>query len=324
MAQSATFNTAGNREDLTNILSRLAPEDTPIFNRLGKESAAKAMLTEWQLDDLGDPVFGGTDEGVDVTSFDNKAKDREKVGNRQEKFRETWNVTEEQELVDTAGVDSEVAEAKAKSNIELKNDSESAIASDQTQQAGTGAQPSRLEGLGAWSDPTNATIPVRYRTPAASVGVTTGLTENTFRAVLQSRFTTVGKKGAMAQFNGPNLQDKISDFTRAEGTTTQKSFSVNIMAEKKMMILSVMEYVSDWGTIDMMPTLFNARVTDTAIGAATLDRGYGLTPGMHELRFLQRPFQKELEDKGGGPRGFSQSIMTLVVRNPRDLYKFVT
>lgn len=322
MPQAATYNTAGNREDLTNILSRLAPEDTPVFNRLSKTMAASAMLTEFQVDDLGAPQFGGQPEGVDVTNFDNKSKDREKLDNRQEKFRETYQVTEEQELVDTAGVASEVAEAKAKCNIQIKNDMESSICSDQVKQAGTGGQNSRMDGLGALSDPTNVNIPALYRTPAASVGVTATLTETTYTAVLQSRFESVGKKGTMMQVNGPNLQGKISDFTRAEGTTTAKPFQVNIMAEAKKVVLSVLEYDSDWGVIDMVPTLFNGRVTGGAITAQVRDRGYGFSPDNAEIRFLQRPFMRVLEDKGGGPRGFAQAICTLVFKNSRDLYKF--
>ena len=289
--QNTTQNAALNREDLLNILERLSPEDTPVYNRLNKANAAKSMLTEFGLDDLGDPDFGGKPEGKDITNYDNKSKNKVKVGNRQEKFQETYSVSEEQTLVDAAGNGTEVGDAKAKSNIELKIDMESAICSDQVQQAGSGADDSRMSGLGALSDPAYPLVPARYRTPPASVGVTAGLTEPSFRAVLQSRFVTTGRKGRMVQFNGPNLQDNISDFTRAEGTTTQKSFSVNIMAEKKMMILSVMEYVSDWGIVDMIPTLFNARTSGSGILAASLDRGYGLSPDMNEIRFLQRPFQ---------------------------------
>ena len=128
MASSTTYNTAGNKEDLTSILTVLEPEKTPLTSIAGKKKATGTHF-EWQLDSLSDPSWSGVNEGEDISSFDNKAAARARVGNYIQKFRRTWMVSDLQQLVSTAGVASEAVNSASKSVRELKRDLESAICS---------------------------------------------------------------------------------------------------------------------------------------------------------------------------------------------------
>ena len=80
MAKAASYNTAGNREDLTDVLTILEPESTP-FVSMAKKAAASGTFFEVQVDDLAVASFDGVNEGEDVTSFDNKAANRARIGN---------------------------------------------------------------------------------------------------------------------------------------------------------------------------------------------------------------------------------------------------
>jgi len=70
VALATSYNTTGNREDLTDILSILEPEATPLLS-LAKKKKATATYNEWQCDSLLDPNIAGVNEGEDVTSFQN-------------------------------------------------------------------------------------------------------------------------------------------------------------------------------------------------------------------------------------------------------------
>ncbi len=72
MAKATTYNTSGNKEDLTSIISVLEPEATP-FVSLMKKGKATGTFFEMQVDRLNSPEFGGVSEGEDVTSFTNQS-----------------------------------------------------------------------------------------------------------------------------------------------------------------------------------------------------------------------------------------------------------
>jgi len=69
-----------NREDLSNELAILAPEETPILSLCSKGKAS-ATYTEWTVDSLAAPATTGISEGSDVTSFSDKFADRARLGN---------------------------------------------------------------------------------------------------------------------------------------------------------------------------------------------------------------------------------------------------
>ena len=57
-----------NREDLTDTLTILAPEETPVLSSASKQKA-NATFVEWTVDSLASPSTDGITEGADVSSF---------------------------------------------------------------------------------------------------------------------------------------------------------------------------------------------------------------------------------------------------------------
>lgn len=322
MAKTDTFNATGNREDLTDLLTTVNPEETPMLSGLPKMRAPMATQIEFQMNNYEEVNFDGSVEGSDQTSFADKAKNRVRDSNFVQEQRRAYQVTDIQEMVATAGVPSEVAFAKAQSMIELKRDWESLIGSDQEESAGTSSTPRLLRALGKWIDSGNTNIEAAVRTPAASIGTTSSLTESTFNDVLQSVYEAGGVVQTMTLYAGSGLQRKISDFTRAEGTTTPTPFTVNSNQTDREIIFSVQFYRGDYANVQVVSDLFLGRVSDTAFGTQAKERGYLLTPELVQHSIMKAPFIFENTDEGGGPRGHAKMIATLMVKNPKGLGKF--
>jgi hypothetical protein len=322
MAQATSYNSSGNREDLSNLIARVEPEQTPVFSSIPTAEKATNTYTEWQLDDLAPPAFSGVVEGVDVTNFSNATANRARIGNYTQKFRNSWSVSTEQELSNPAGVSSDVAEAKVKKAIEHRRDIECAICSDNDRQAGDGVLPSKLRALGDWIDSAGpADVPARYRTPAASIDATAGgsLAESHVNAVLQSLYEASGGMGTFTLFAGPTLKSKISGFTRASSATYQ----VTQEASAHRMDRVVDTYVGDYGTVSIVPTTFNGWDDgDNALDTVSRMRGYLIKDGTVKKSFMAGISSYDLPNEGAGKKGYVESIMTLLVTNPRSLGKF--
>ena len=116
-----------------------------------KKAKATGTFVEVQADKLLSPDFSGVSEGEDVSSFTNQVADRARIGNYVQKFRETWKVSDIQQLVDTAGVASEKANSAGKSVRNIKRSIEAAFCSSQDRQAEAGSgTPYKTRGMFKW------------------------------------------------------------------------------------------------------------------------------------------------------------------------------
>lgn len=315
MAKAASYNTAGNREDLTDVLTILEPESTP-FVSMAKKAAASGTFFEVQVDDLAVASFDGVNEGEDVTSFDNKAANRARIGNYVQKFRRTYQVSDIQELVDTAGVASEFSFSEAKAVREIKRDLEGAVCSAQDRQADSGAgAPYKTRGMFKWlgvgGQPSD--VPAAFQNVAND---TTGTqTETTFNSVLQELYEANGMPGGqLTLIAGPSLKQEISNFSR-QLAAANGTYVVNQDAESRKITLTVNLYEGDFGNVAIVPSLFVNRTS----GSDTIDADAGLLVdpeyvGMHSLKAESAT---ELEDQGGGRRGFVDVIAGLACYSPK-------
>lgn len=114
----------GNREELSDVVSRITPEDTPIYSMIEKESF-KTTHPEWETDALAAPaanivtegddyVFGATDPAV-------------RMGNYCQILRKSGIITGTQDATDNAGSVEQVKYQKLKKAVELRKDVEFAI-----------------------------------------------------------------------------------------------------------------------------------------------------------------------------------------------------
>ena len=127
-----------NREELTDILTILAPEDTPVLSSATKTKGTSSF-PEWTVDTLSSPVTTGIAEGADVTAFTDKFAARARLGNRVQKFRRDYMVSDIQEAVDSVGP-AKYAQAETKAMMEIKRDIEATLlsANDRSTEDGAG------------------------------------------------------------------------------------------------------------------------------------------------------------------------------------------
>jgi hypothetical protein len=330
MAQATSYNVAGDREDLTNFLTILEPEDCPKTSTFAKTSKVTNTYQTWQADTLAAVDFSGVLEGADVSAFNNEAANRARFGNYVQTFRRPWMVSRLQEASDPAGVSSEVANSKIKAVREIKRSFEAAVGSDNDMQADTGIVPWKTRGLGKWIQATAQTtnpVPTAFLTPAGNIDTTAtaSLTETLFNDVFQSIFQQNGGRRNYTLFAGPSLKRAISKFQRQEGTTTAKSYMVTQDATEKKVTLNVTVYDGDFHTVAIVPDLFNGLLDGAAPSSTTNQqkaRGYVIDPTLVGIGYMLGVESEELEDQGGGRRGFVSATLLLMCKNPRGLGKF--
>ncbi len=321
MSFSNTFDTTNtgsavsNREDLTDVLTILAPEETPILSSANKERATSTFV-EWTVDSLSAPSTSGISEGADVTAFTDKFAGRARLGNRVQKFRRDFMVSDLQEAVDSVGP-AKIAQAEAKAIRELKRDIEATIASANTQATENGAGTSNaLGGLGDWIQNAagSANVPAEFRTPLASV-VDPGSTldEGEFNGLITSIFTVTGNTNNLMLVADTTLRSDISDFARVSAGNTENIRSVNYDGNSGSIKLSVDLYQSDHGVVsivngnpDCMPTQ----------GGTPGMMGYMVNPEYYGIHELIPMGSTRLPNLGGGERGFVDCALTLGVYHP--------
>ncbi|MCW4052601.1 MAG: DUF5309 domain-containing protein, partial [Candidatus Bathyarchaeota archaeon] len=293
MAFSNTYDTTNpgsgvsNREDLTDVLTILAPEETPILSSASKQKAS-ATFVEWTVDALATPSTAGIGEGDDVTTFTDQFSGRARLGNYIQKFRRNYQVSDLQEAVDSVGP-AKIAQAEAKAIRELKRDIEATLASTNDLDQEDGTNPYKLRGLGDWLDSAGPSdVPAAFRTPAESIYTTTeaGTTafgETQLNDIIASIFTKTGTVSDLMLVADTKLRRVISDFARTTGSATDNVRSVNYDGGSGEIKLTVDLYQSDHGIVsivngnpDCMPDF----------GSSAGEAGYLVNPeyfGIHEL-----------------------------------------
>lgn len=331
MPQASTYNVAGDREDLTDFLTILEPEDCPKTSSFPKTKRMHNAYQEWQVDTLAAVDIGGYVEGSDVTSFNNEAVNRARIGNYVQEYKRPWMVSRLQEASLVAGVSSEVENSRVKAMREIKRSIEAAIGSDNEMQQGNGASAWKMRGLGTWIQATAQSVnpvPAAFLTPSASINTTAtaSLTEANFNDVFQSIFQAVGGARSYTLYAGPTLKRAISNFQRVSGTTgTEKTYKVNQDANEHQIDLNVTYYEGDFHTVTIVPDLFNGLVDSASPSTVTAQqqvRGYVINPELVGIGYMIGMESNELPDLGGGRRGFVYAALTLMVKNPKGLGKF--
>jgi hypothetical protein len=312
------------------VISVIDQKNTPVTSRIKAGSdLTNGSVFSWQADSYNDPSFDGVLTNADVTTFDDPAKNRVLLSGRAQKFRRSIKVDDFAQNVDNiagVGKKKEMARGVSRALIELKRDMESAFCSSNDSQEQSGINPYKTRGLGSWissSAQTDLPVPASFRTPSASINTTatSSLTESDVAAVLQSVYEQTGTIDTMDLVTGPNLKKRFSEFTRySSGSNTALSTRQYTASLNDRTVISTVDtYIGDFGTINLVPTLFNAKDAAAAVQSA---RGYLLNMDMLESRYGRRPRFQELEDQGGGPRGLVDAIAALVCWNPKGLGEF--
>lgn len=333
MPATLITNQVGIRQDLSDLIAVVDAKTCPVVSTAKKGSEPINPLTQWQADSMNaTTVPAGVLSNADVSSSDfiDNAANRAILSARVQKFREVPSVDDlAQNVSEVAGVGKkrEMARSVTKSLEQIKRGMEAAFCSDQESQEQSGSDPYLTRGLGKWiQNGAQTDLPVNsnYRTPTASIvtTATASLTESNVQDMLQSIYQQTGKVSTYSLICGPALKRAFTGFTRTQFASTNVAAAIRTLnqeAESKKLTSTVDIFEGDFGTLELIPSLFLAKDGSTA---EQLSRGYVLDMDMIELRYNRKPRFQELEDRGGGSRGIVDAICALCVKSPLGLGKF--
>lgn len=252
-----TYQAKGIRENLADVIYNISPTDTPFMSNAGRGSA-ESTLFEWQTDALAAAVTNNQQvEGDDIVAFD-AVTPTVRLGNYCQISRKTAIIAGTEEAVKKAGRKGELAYQMSKKSAELKRDMESALLSNVGAAAGAAAT-ARVTGgllafiktnvnLGATGvSPVYTNLPTGVRTD----GTLRNFTEVILKDVVQQCWTSGAKVNDMTLMVGAVVKQEISAFA---GIAT-KTFTQTVV-EKSKIIGAADIYVSDFGTLTIVPNRF--------------------------------------------------------------------
>jgi hypothetical protein len=272
-----TFDAKGIREDLSNIITNIAPEETPYMSNVGRESISNSLF-EWQTDTLATAAANKQLEGDDVTSFDSVTA-TVRLQNYAQISRKTIVLSATEETVNKAGRRSELAYQIAKRSAELKRDQEFSMLNGAVAAAGNTTTARGTASLQAFiktnydmqtngANPTYTTVP----TGARSDGNVRTFTETILKNVIQQVWTSGGTPKIL--MTGPVNKQRVSGFS---GIASSR-FNIDGGARPATIIGAADIYVSDFGNVQVVPNRFqrerDAFVIDPDYAKVTTLRPY--------------------------------------------------
>ena len=243
----------GDREDLSDVIYRIDPTDTPAMTAFEREKAT-AVNHEWQTQALAsvntdNAVLEGDDATTDSTTPTTR------LGNLTQISDKVARVSGTQRAVEAAGRDDELEYQEMLKGLELKRDMEAIIVgTNQAKVSGAAATARRLASILSWiktntskgtaggaADPTAAD-----GTGTRTDGTQLAFTEARLKTVLSAIWTAGGRPDTI--MTGAFNKQVFSTFTgRATPTEDTKA---------KKIVAAVDAYESDFGQVKVVPNRF--------------------------------------------------------------------
>ena len=255
MAQSAntfdTYDSVGIREDLSNVIHNISPEETPFYSKAAKK-AAKNTLVEWQTDSLRASAVNAHIEGDATTAEARAATTR--LGNYTQIFKNAVVVSDSDDNVDNAGRAKEIAYQTLKIAKEQKLDIEKALFANNARAAGNSTTARELAGAPAWLT-TNTVAGVGGADPTGDG--TDARTDGTQAAFSQANFDTVMQSIWVAGGKPDTVYLSAFQMNVALGFTGNNNQRSSVQAGDERVVKSLAVYVTPWGSVEFMPSREN-------------------------------------------------------------------
>jgi len=271
MATYTTSNAIGEREDLSDVITRIEPDETPIYSNLPKESAS-AILTEWQVQPLASAsATNAVSEGADATYVNPQTTAR--LGNYHQISAKAAQVSGTLDSVDKAGRDRETAYVKVLKSLELRRDIEKTLTSDQAK-SGTGTR--NAGTLSSWitnvSVGTTGAAPTGDGTDTPTDGSDRALALSQIDEAMEAAYSDGGQPNMLCV--SPANKRAFSDLQSSTASQFVMANQYNITSPSEaVMIGSVSMYLSDFGRLDVTIDRFQANdrvfLLDTDFAAVT-------------------------------------------------------
>ena len=295
----------GQRESLSDIIYRVAPEDTPFFSMIKKEKA-KARAEEWQTESLRTPVatnyqLEGDDVGTVVAGNTSV-----RVKNYCQIFRESGAVSETANEVDLAGRKSEMARQKSLKGLEIRTDVEMSFLSNNASREESGADARVSGGIQAWLT-TNTDRGSGGSDGGYSAGIAAAATTGTNRAFSEAQVKSImasvydaGGKVSVCMVDSAHKQD----FSAFSGIADIRA---EVKGQDQATLYAAADvYVSDFGSVSIVPHRY-----------ALSEEALFITPSMASVKVLRGFKTKALAKSGDNDKFLMTYEATLCVKNEK-------
>lgn len=281
---SNTYEAVGNKLDMSDIITNISPEDTPLWSRISR-TRATAVTHEWLEDSLGEPRTNKQPEGYTYTT--EAVTPRTRLNNYTQIMHRGIHVTQTQEVVLKYGLRSETAYQMQKTLKELAFDCEQALIQQDTKMLGSMDEARQFGGLPYWVVTNNFTA--------------SKLTFDEINNALEQTWNVGGKPSVLLV--SPRSKRIISTFTA--GNT---KYMEGNKTRRLTQMISVLE--TDFGTLQCLVDRF---MPDDTV--------YGLSPEYMKKAFL-RPFrQGDMPEMSDMHRKYVKGEWTLEMRAEKAHFK---
>ena len=254
----------GNREDLLDIITNISPMDTLMLSGFEKVPASNTTH-EWLVDilaDFGDPDVGNADvqatpEGADATF--SPLVPRKRLCNLTHILRRTFDVSDTQRDVNTAGIRDEYVYQMRKATMELARFTEFALVHSQRQfQTVQGNQvgvlPRKMDGFLAFAAAQDPTCVTTLGLTADEMGTVTTASGSSpvnciDECILNEHLEAMWNKGAMTDTAWAGAAQKRSLSNLVLNPNSQVRYNINVA--ERTVINTVDFYQSDFGTLEV-------------------------------------------------------------------------
>ena len=247
-----SYDAVGIREDLSDIITNVSPEETPFFTK-ARKTTARNTLHEWQTDSLRASASNAHIEG-DATSAEARTATT-RLGNYTQIFKNAVVVPDTDEGLNKAGRAAEIAYQTLKIAKEQKLDIEKALFDNNARVAGNSTTARELAGAPAWlttnitNTGTGGADPTGDGTDARTDGTQTAFSQADFDSCMQSIWENGGQPDTV--YLSAFQMNVALGFT---GNNNQRS---NVQAGDERVVKSLAVYVTPWGSVEFVASREN-------------------------------------------------------------------
>ena len=281
-----TYNTTGIREDLSDVITNISPDDTPFLSGIGRTQATNT-LHEWLEDQLDPPGANAQLEGDDTTFAAVNPPSR--LSNVCQIQRKSFIVSGTMQAVNLAGKRSgrgtEFAYQVALKTRALATDAEYALLNNTTSNLGNATTARQMKGVAGF-----------ITTNVNDKASTAALTQDDLNTAVRDAWERGGKPNVI--LCGSKNKQNISSFTT--GVTK------NIDARDRRLTVAVDVFESDFGVLRVVPSRI---VTNTSV--------YFLQMDLWKVAWLRPPRPERLAKTGDAEKWHIIQELTLEGRAER-------
>lgn len=245
-----SYDAIGIREQLSDIITNIAPTQTPFLSMCKKGKATNSYF-EWQTDTLASAANNAQIEGNDITSY-TAVTPTVRMGNRTQISSKNFILSGTEQAVTKAGRKDEIAYQIMLNGKALKRDMETALTQNSTAVTGSTSVARQTRGLEGYVGGTNSNLGASgvAAAPSSNTAATDGtqrtFTESLLKDVWQKCFTAGGDPDVLMV--GAAQKQTVSTFT---GNATRMDKS-----EDQKLYAAVSVYVGDFGQVKVIPNRF--------------------------------------------------------------------